>query len=421
MDFDRIAKEAFRALDIHHPKDEQLQAVRALVLDKKNVFVQLPTGFGKSACFQVLPLICDLLANKTKYHVVLVITPLIAISQDQVDTLTKLGIDACSWSDTHTDMETTSKGAQIIFTTPEALIGVTGKEKNPKGLSLVSTEKFRKRCVCVALDEAHCCLKWEGFRPVYGHLSRVTAILGDTPVMALTATSTPIITKFLEKNFLGSGYAHFKADPTRSNIKLTERALKEADQSLAQLLWDLREMREAFPRTLVFFRSLVDYGDANVKVRRFLQDHGVPTTLYASYHSLHEQVRLETTLRDLKDHPAGGIRLIFATSAFGMGVNVPGITRVWHVEPPTQMDDLVQQVGRAARGADETAIHTLFFSGNGLRDVAQNVRTYVLNKDTCRRKALAKALNFGEEGEVMSGDGVNPESCCDVCDKMMTE
>lgn len=143
MDFDRIAKEAFRALDIHHPKDEQLQAVRALVLDKKNVFVQLPTGFGKSACFQVLPLICDLLANKTKYHVVLVITPLIAISQDQVDTLTKLGIDACSWSDTHTDMETTSKGAQIIFTTPEALIGVTGKEKNPKGLSLVSTEKFR--------------------------------------------------------------------------------------------------------------------------------------------------------------------------------------------------------------------------------------------------------------------------------------
>ena len=123
MDFDRIAKEAFRALDIHHPKDEQLQAVRALVLDKKNVFVQLPTGFGKSACFQVLPLICDLLANKTKYHVVLVITPLIAISQDQVDTLTKLGIDACSWSDTHTDMRPPPRAPRSSSPPPRPSLG----------------------------------------------------------------------------------------------------------------------------------------------------------------------------------------------------------------------------------------------------------------------------------------------------------
>jgi len=75
VDFETAARQAFMKLGIEHPKEQQLAAVRALVVGRQNVFVQLPTGFGKSACFQVLPLIYDLLAKSPKRHMVLVITP----------------------------------------------------------------------------------------------------------------------------------------------------------------------------------------------------------------------------------------------------------------------------------------------------------------------------------------------------------
>ena len=409
-DFDQVAVEAFLKLGIEHPKEQQLAAVRALVVGQQNVFVQLPTGFGKSACFQALPLIYDLLANRTKSHMVLVITPLLAIINDQVFTLQKAGIKACSWSDQNTDMTSTAENAQVIYTTPESLIGVTGKEKNPKGLAVLGAEKVKARCVCIAIDEAHCCHKWEGFRPVYQHLTRVTAILGDTPIMALTATSTPVITKFLENNFLGKSYTHLKEDPTRDNIRLTEKGMKEADTTLAELLWELKKKRREMPRTLVFFRSLKDFGDANVKVRHFLEDNQLHKALYASYHSLHADSILQALIASLKD-PRGEIRLVFATSAFGMGVDVPGITRVWHVEPPTEMDDLVQQLGRAARGNGETATHTLFFSGHGLRDVSPAVKEYALNTETCRQKAMSKFFGIEERAQTLVPRG----HCCDLC------
>ena len=204
--------------------------------------------------------------------------------------------------------------------------------------------------------------------------------------MTLTATSTPAVTKFLEKNFLGEGYAHLKENPVRADIKVTEKGTKEADLTLSQLLLELKASGRVMPRTLIFFKSLKDFGEANVKINRFLNQHHFPLGLYAVYHSLEEDSANQDTITRLKD-AQGEIRLVCATSAFGMDVDVPGITRVWHVEPPAEMDDLVQQFGRAARGNGETATHTLFFSGHRLRDVSPAVKEYTLNTKTCRRKS----------------------------------
>ena len=313
-------------------------------------------------------------------------------------------------------MTQTAKESQLIYATPESLIGVTGTEKYPKGLAVLGAEKVKARCVCIAIDEAHCCQKWQGFRPVYCHLSRVTAVLGDTAVMTLTATSTPAVTTFLEKNFLGEGYAHLKENPVRADIKLTEKGMKEADLTLSQLLLELKASGRTMPRTLIFFKSLKDFGDANVKITRFLNQHHLPLGLYAVYHSLEEDSANQGTITRLKD-AQGEIRLVCATSAFGMGVDVPGIARVWHVEPPAEMDDLVQQLGRAARGHGETATHTLFFSGNGLREVSVDVKQYVHNTETCRQVLMAKAFGIERNSPVHD----SPVHCCDVCDKKMEE
>jgi len=151
-------------------------------------------------------------------------------------------------------------------------------------------------------------------------------------VMTLTATSTPAVTKFLEKNFLGEGYAHLKENPVRADIKLTEKGTKEADLTLSQLLLELKASGRVMPRTLIFFKSLKDFGEANVKINRFLNQHHFPLGLYAVYHSLEEDSANQDTITRLKD-AQGEIRLVCATSAFGMDVDVPGITRVWHVEP----------------------------------------------------------------------------------------
>jgi len=151
-------------------------------------------------------------------------------------------------------------------------------------------------------------------------------------VMTLTATSTPAVTTFLEKNFLGEGYAHLKENPVRADIKLTEKGTKEADLTLSQLLLELKASGRVMPRTLIFFKSLKDFGEANVKINRFLNQHHFPLGLYAVYHSLEEDSANQDTITRLKD-AQGEIRLVCATSAFGMDVDVPGITRVWHVEP----------------------------------------------------------------------------------------
>lgn len=133
-------------------------------------------------------------------------------------------------------------------------------------------------------------------------------------MMTLTATSTPAVTKFLEKNFLGEGYAHLKENPVRADIKLTEKGTKEADLTLSQLLLELKASGRVMPRTLIFFKSLKDFGEANVKINRFLNQHHFPLGLYAVYHSLEEDSANQDTITRLKD-AQGEIRLVCATSA----------------------------------------------------------------------------------------------------------
>ena len=106
----------------------------------------------------------------------------------------------------------------------------------------------------------------------------------------------------------------------------------------------------------------------------------------------------------------GGVLLLFASSAFGMGVNVPDITRLWHFEPPQDLDDYVQQIGRAARDATSTAVATLYYSGNGLRDCSAQMKLFIKTEDTCRHAIITAHFQFPPQGAANA-------RCCDNCEK----
>lgn len=410
VNFHPLLLQAFQKLGFDHPRTQQIQAVTAFVQEEKNVFVQLPTGFGKSACFQVLPLVYDLLTGSQRRHVILVICPLLAIVDSQLAFLRQVGVDACSLSALQ-NPETwipEARRAQIVFSTPENLVTPKGTLK-PAARDLLWSDAIRGRCVAFVLDEAHCVSKWgDHFRPEYGKMHRVHDALG-VPVMALTATATPEIVKKICKDFMADRFLHLKEDPTRGNIALSTKGRKEADSSLVCLLRELGQKKEQFPRTVLFFSTFEILGEAQQQAGWYLEKHPELREMVASYHALISREVLTGILAKMTIK-GGGIRLLLATSAFGMGVDVPELARVWHIGSPRDLDDYVQQIGRAGREAGSQA-EAVLFNISGAAHLNPSMKMYLGNSTLCRQgvitsffqKAAAPTLNFGR--------------CCDICEQ----
>ena len=404
---------SFQQLGIQNPRQQQIEAVTAFVKEGKSVFLQLPTGFGKSACFQVLPSLFDRWKGTAPgHHVVLVICPLVAISANQEKFLLTKGVQTCVLSEAKSEqwVELVSR-SQVVFATPESLLLKTGKLKKHAD-SLFRGDAIRDRCVALVLDEAHCVPKWgDQFRREYGKLSTVHDALG-TPVMALTATAVPAVVTYITNRFLGDHHLHIKEDPTRGNITLSTKPKSHADWSLVQLLLELGEQKAQFPRTVLFFSTFDLLGEAQEKALEFVQRHPDLKGMFSSYHSLHSREKLNEILTDMSSEE-GGIRLLFASSAFGMGVDVPGIARVWHVGSPRDLDDYVQQIGRAAR-AEGSHAEAVLFNVKGASKVSPGMKAYLSNTTTCRQRIISAFFNpvkgAAEASNVSTGG-----SCCDLC------
>jgi len=408
------------------------------------VFVQLPTGFGKSACFQVLPLVYDAIKHTSPgYHMVLVVAPLLVIMEDQVGFLTTCGISCCSWSQLPQEQwESEAQKAQVVFATPESLFAkeqaaesvpaenggataipsslpststtssVTGsraKKGKIPAQRILKSSAFQNRCVALVVDEVHCIHKWgDEFRVEYSKLSTINAALGGKQIMALTATATQEILKTVRAKLVKE-FVHIREDPSRPNLRLTVRPLTAANKMLNDLLLELQHQKGTFGRTVVFFHSFNLLGEAHRNAYDYLRPRGL-LPFYASYHSLRKPKVLEKALEGMRK-PENGIRLMFASSAFGMGVNIPGITRVWHIEAPHDVDDYVQQIGRAAREPGATALAILFSSRSALRRCSKSMQEFVNNTTICRHVFLKTFFEFPETVS-------NPAplvSCCDVC------
>jgi ATP-dependent DNA helicase RecQ len=363
-----------------------------------DALVLMPTGGGKSLCYQIPALVRD--------GVAVVISPLIALMQDQVDALTAVGVRAGFLNSTQ-DFDTRRRveaaflagELDLLYLAPEALGGRGTVQLLDRG-----------KIALFAIDEAHCVAQWgHDFRPDYLALSMLHERWPDVPRIALTATATSATAAEIATRLDLTGARHFVASFDRPNIQYRIVAKREPRKQLLELL----RTEHAGDAGIVYClsRASVD------KTAEFLVRNGIPALAYHA--GLDAATRAANQQRFLRED---GLVMV-ATIAFGMGIDKPDVRFVAHLDLPKSVEGYYQETGRAGRdGLPSTAWLTY-----GLQDVVQQRKMIDSSEgDLAHRRVLAAHLDamlalcetvgcrrvqllnyFGQQGE--------PCGNCDTC------
>ncbi len=302
----------------------QARAVGA-VLDGRDTLVILPTGGGKSICYQIPAL---LLPGLT-----VVVSPLISLMKDQVDALTARGLPAAFVNSTLSSGEVSDRLARaargkikLLYVAPERFDFANTAERIAKmGVSLL------------ALDEAHCISEWgHDFRPSYLRMAQVRERLGNPPVVALTATATPEVRKDIARQLRLREPETVITGFDRVNLRYHVIPTRSDDEKDAALV---RAVREAEGLAVVYASTR----RAVERVARVLEKARIPSVAYhAGLDDRHRKDVQEAFMRE-------DVRAIVATNAFGMGIDKPNVRLVIHHAMPGTLEAYYQEAGRAGR------------------------------------------------------------------------
>lgn len=367
------------------------------VLDRRNTFVIMPTGAGKSLCYQLPALMNDGLA--------IVISPLIALMKNQVDQLNAYGVNARFLNSTLSKGEITRLKkdcmngiVKLLYVAPESM----NKEENIEFLKKVNIS-------FVAIDEAHCISEWgHDFRPEYRRIKTIIQQFGNLPVVALTATATPKVQLDIQKNLQMEDADVFMSSFNRKNLYYEVRPKKETKKQL------IRFMREHKGK------SGIVYCLSRKKVEEIAQLLLVNGFKAAPYHAgLDPDVR-EKNQDDFLNEETD---IIVATIAFGMGIDKPDVRFVVHYDVPKSLEGYYQETGRSGRDGLEG--HCLmFYSHNDLSRLEKfNKDKSVQERENAR--ILLQEMEFYAESPVCRrrqllhyfGEEFKQDNCgmCDNC------
>ena len=374
-------------------------AVISEVLAGRSAMAVLPTGGGKSVCYQIPSMIRPGLG--------LVVSPLIALMTDQVAAMRQSGV-AAERLDSNIDPATKdgiwrrieAGELDLLYVSPEGLM-------QPWMLERLS----RVPLALIAIDEAHCVSQWgHDFRPDYRMLGRLAEIFPDVPRLAVTATADARTREDIRAELKLQDSAEFVASFARPELILSaERKRGTAHKRVVELV-----TARPGKAGVVYAGSR----DGTEKLAQALRDAGVPALAYHA--GLERNLRTERLEQFLADE-AG---VMVATIAFGMGVDKPDVRFVIHADPPSSIEAYWQEIGRAGRDGDPAEGITLYGAADmawalrrtAERDVEDAVKQVQVRKvrqlytllDGTGCRAAAVRRYFGEEGVEACGQ-------CDLC------
>ncbi len=293
------------------------------VLDGKDTLALLPTGGGKSVCFQVPTLMLDGLC--------IVITPLIALMKDQVEQLQKRGIDAVA---IHSGMH--RKVIDILL--DNAIYGTTkflyvSPERLQTEIFIARVKKMK--VALIAVDEAHCISQWGyDFRPPYLKIPTLRELKPDVPVIALTATATELVRDdIMDKLVFRKDASLFQKSFARDNLSFVVRKTENKEKHVFDIL------RKVKGSAIIYVRSR----KATMEIAEWLTKKNIVALYYHAGLSFDDR----TTRQD--EWIQNKRRVMVATNAFGMGIDKPDVRIVIHLDLPENLESYYQEAGRGGR------------------------------------------------------------------------
>ncbi|MBI2517414.1 MAG: DNA helicase RecQ [Opitutae bacterium] len=365
----------------------------------RDVFALLPTGGGKSLCFQLPAL------HRT--GLTIVVSPLIALMKDQVDQLQAAGVAATYLNSTLTADEARSRLRglhrsewRLLYVAPERLMLDDWKENLANW-----------NVTAIAIDEAHCVSEWgHDFRPEYRQLARLRTLLPDVPVMALTATATERVRADIIRHLKLRSPEIFVASFNRPN--LTYRVLPK-DQPLKQLIEFVRKREDE--SGIIYCASRA----ATERVADGLAGRGFSARAYHAGLDADERARnQESFLRD-------DTKIICATIAFGMGINKPNVRWVIHHDLPKNIEGYYQETGRAGRDGLPGDCLLLFSGGDAAKQTHFIEEISDDQEKAIARGQLRQILHYAESAgcrrsELLAYFGEQfPGDNCGACDNCL--
>lgn len=376
------------------------EAIIQNVLDGKDTFVLMPTGGGKSLCYQLPAVMCKGTA--------IVISPLIALMKNQVDAMRNFSTNddvahflnsSLSKSEiTRVKQNVLDRETKLLYVAPESLT----KEENIEFMKSINISFY-------AIDEAHCISEWgHDFRPEYRRIRPLIDIIGRSPIIALTATATPKVQHDIQKNLGILDATVFKSSFNRPNLYYEVKAKQDATKDIIKYIKNNPG------------KSGIIYCLSRKKVEEIAELLVVNDIKALPYHAGMDS---STRSRNQDKFLMEEVDVIVATIAFGMGIDKPDVRFVIHYDIPKSLEGYYQETGRAGRDGGEGNCIT-YYSYNDILKLEKFMQGKPIAEQEIGKQLLLETVSYAESSVCRRklllhyfGEEYTKENCeaCDNC------